>query len=118
MNPDVLQREVAKGLREAGFAEVVELPPGDAGVGRGRTAADVRAEWMERPPEDDGDFASPGLAGLGRPRRRFTGERVRAVLELRDGRGRLLYRAVLIEDLSSALTEARVAEALLRPLRE
>ena len=46
----------------------------------------------------------------------FVGERVRAVDRRLDGRGGLLYEGVLVEGLSSSLTEARVAEALLRPL--
>lgn len=113
LDADVLQREAVERLRGMGYADVRALPPGAAGEGR---VLILQSEQMARPLEDNGDFASGGLQGMGHPRRTCAGERVRAVARLLDGRGGLLYQGVLVEGLSSSLTEARVAEALLRPL--
>lgn len=105
LDPDRLQQEVASELRAAGFSQVQLVPQGDAG--RGRATVAVRSELMARPLEEN---------GLLRPRPSFAGERVRAMLEIRDERGAPVYRSVMLKDLSSALTEAKVAREIVRPL--
>lgn len=109
LKPEMLQHEIAEGLRRAGFARVVELPEGDADRRGAPLVAVVRSELMARPLEGH-DLVYPGY--------HFEGERVEAILELFDAAGRAVYRASRIDRLSSALTEAKVAGALIRPLEE
>ncbi len=105
LNADVLQREIASRLRASGFRQVVALPQGASGVGLARLYVSVLSEQLPRPLED----RSYGMPWRG-------GERVKAVLRIHDARGALLYHAVWVEPLSSAFTEARVAETLVQPL--
>ena len=99
-DPDRLQGEIAKGLHRAGFDRV------STEGGRADLVALASSELMARPLEDDGHFTVE----------RFRGERVLAVLEIRDSSGTVVYRAVRIDNLSSALTEARMAAVLVQPL--
>lgn len=111
-DPDVLQREIGDAFRQAGFERVHLL-----GASERRDAdltALVESELMARPLEDDGDFGTRGPLG----RASFAGERVRVVLQILDRSGAIVYRATRIDGLSSALTEIKVAGALLRPLQE
>lgn len=109
LDPDSLQREVGEGFRRAGFERVILLSQGASDRGGADLTATVGSELLARPLEDD---------GLGTSRHSFAGERVGAVLQITDKSGTIVYRATRIERLSSALTEARVARALLRPLEE
>jgi hypothetical protein len=99
---DKLRQAVAKELHRAGFDRVA------TGGGRADLVALVTSELMARPLENGGAGA-PYVD-------RFHGERVLAILEIRDPAGIVVYRAVRVENLSSALTEAKVAATLLRPL--
>jgi hypothetical protein len=110
LDPDRFQLALIQRLREMGYADVAaaRVPPKS-----GRMLL-ARAERMERPPDDDGGFAS----GPYPYRRSFGGERVRADIAIVDAAsGEPLYDGVYIATLASSLTEDRVASALLAPLR-
>jgi hypothetical protein len=104
LDPTLLQAEIARFLRTAGFTKLALLPPGAGGTPGARCFVFIGSQLMARPFEDDRDVET------------FTGERVLSYLELRDRAGTVIYRAVLIQGLSSALTEPRVAGALVGPL--
>src|SRR5262245_41226612 len=52
LKPDVLQREVARGLRRAGFENVTMLAEGESGRGNAELLARVGSELMARPLEN------------------------------------------------------------------
>lgn len=65
LDPDVLQREVAEGLRRAGFARVTLLRQGASDRAGADLLASVRSDLMARPLEDDGGFREDRAAGDG-----------------------------------------------------
>ena len=111
LDPDRLQQENADGLRRAGFGVVMLLPKPTSRDTRFDLVATVSSELMARPLEDGRTISDPYYYS-------FRGERVKIVLEITDSSQAVVYRAIQIEGLSSGLTEARAAEAVLRPLAE
>lgn len=103
LDPARLQQEVALHLAWAGFTRVSLAAQGRSAPGA--FTAMVRSELMPRPLEDYEGRIIPPL-----------GERVLSILEIRDPGGAVVFRASLVEKLSSALTEVRVARELVRPL--
>jgi len=111
LDPNRLQQEIANGLRRAGFGSVTTLTGSRSRDARFDLVATVSADLMARPLEDGRTLSDPYYYS-------FQGERVRIVLEIADDSQVVVYRAVQIENLSSGLTEARAAQAVLQPLLE
>jgi hypothetical protein len=111
LDPNRLQQEIANGLRRAGFGSVTQLPGTRTHDARFELVATVSSELLVHPLEDSRGESDPYYSSFG-------GERVRVVLEITDSSQVVVYRAIQIEGVSSALTEARAAEALLRPLAD